>query len=1026
MADFGQSSDAQHPAEFETMESRIVSNFLAWAPPNIPDEQAGNGDPVDTTVQAHQPALQFAPYQPAPLIQDFNPIFYQPDSNGASIVTPGSSGEALQPLLSPAFEQIWPEFGTEQAQLIPALPQGQWQQPDLTPLLGQTRWPHIDLQQPTFSPALLQGVWEPGAQQSQPDPVTPQGWPQGVQQQQLLPLEPLPQLEMLQPGVRQTQLSPALFQLPRQQFEVQQPQLDSASPLGLWLDAPHHLQPLSAADLAKQFGHEGDNTAAPEAGPPVRCGTATGAARSNQEAVDGEQLVEFEFVRPTEGDVIWETSTTVGTGDPFFAETQSAPNSIQDIVRHSPQEGLRLDLSVKDFRSNPDKTITIPRNLTEGAIEVLESQKRGPVDDLSDLVETAKRPRITGHPVGSQLNAQAFGVDLAAAQALGGPICERCQDIDLHKIFARPPLLDGNSVACIKVLDHVTKISRCPWCIFFTEMSPDPDDEDLTGHALFAYSLAKNFFLGVRNLKDTILFSVMPKGNPTWACVRKGFTRIREPVVHAPNSVSLRDTSGEVNWRVVKEWIHFCRTHHDRRCESAALIPRDGLKVINVQTRKLVHLPTFAPYVAISYVRGTDRNAVIDASVESGDLPHTLPPLLEDSIQTVNKLGYRYLWVDHCCLPQRDVNAKGRLIQRMGDIYASADLTLIAAVGDGPHHGLPRTNPGEYRSIPTKLGFFAAMPITFGGVVEDVQKSAWNSQGWTYQEGLRSRRRLVFTENQVYFQCRVMQTLESVSFPLEALHTDVFRRMRKSGLPQVFPYGEVSLSSAELVQHIATFCSRSFLSDDDALNSFQGILRQFSKRTPPTPNLWGVPMLPNIVRPPELRLLHGLLWEGKRRKRRRRFPSWTWAGWTFEKQSGFCLHSDRPSREQWIATNASLGCCQFTVEITGRAVHWEDDYAEELAVGIHKFPFLKIRAQTVDLSLDEFGNFVKLKDPTDGLEKFSWRLDECIAPDDATQSIFKGLIVGRVYYEDDQVVPLGDADDQTAESANVFRALQSC
>ena len=58
MADFGESSITQHPAKFQTIESTIVHQYLAMAPLNIPDEQTAGRDPVDTIVQAHQPALQ--------------------------------------------------------------------------------------------------------------------------------------------------------------------------------------------------------------------------------------------------------------------------------------------------------------------------------------------------------------------------------------------------------------------------------------------------------------------------------------------------------------------------------------------------------------------------------------------------------------------------------------------------------------------------------------------------------------------------------------------------------------------------------------------------------------------------------------------------------------------------------------------------------------------------------------------------------------------------------------------------------
>jgi hypothetical protein len=304
--------------------------------------------------------------------------------------------------------------------------------------------------------------------------------------------------------------------------------------------------------------------------------------------------------------------------------------------------------------------------------------------------------------------------------------------------------------------------------------------------------------------------------------------------------------------------------------------------------------------------------------------------------------------------------------------------------------------------MPTKLGSFTAMPVAVGGVLEDVQNSTWSSQAWTYQEGVRSRRRLVFTKDQVYFQCRAMHVLESVSFPLKEMHTSVQKMTKKTSIPQVFRRGSLSRSPEELAQHIAEFCGRTFFADIDVLNSFQGILRQFSKRNPPTWNLWGIPMLTKVARSIDLRLLHGLLWEGKRLQRRPLYPSWTWAGWVFPPQSGFSLHSDRPTRQEWIDTNISLRCCQLGVALPSQSMDWEYDYAEELATGICKVPFLKIRAHTVDLALNESATSVEVKDWSLGMQDCSWDLDRCISPDVARESRFKGLIVGRIYYEDDE------------------------
>ena len=80
----------------------------------------------------------------------------------------------------------------------------------------------------------------------------------------------------------------------------------------------------------------------------------------------------------------------------------------------------------------------------------------------------------------------------------------------------------------------------------------------------------------------------------------------------------------------------------------------------------------------------------------------------------------------------------------------------------------------------------------------DIAKSKWNTRAWTYQEALLSRRRLVFTPRQVYFQCRGMHCVESISVPLKHLHTTKLDRfMDEISALQVFPKGSVGKYSSD-------------------------------------------------------------------------------------------------------------------------------------------------------------------------------------------------------------------------------------
>ncbi len=70
----------------------------------------------------------------------------------------------------------------------------------------------------------------------------------------------------------------------------------------------------------------------------------------------------------------------------------------------------------------------------------------------------------------------------------------------------------------------------------------------------------------------------------------------------------------------------------------------------------------------------------------------------------------------------------------------------------------------------------------------------WSSRAWTYQEGLLSRRRLLFTESQVYFQCMEMHCWEGISAPPAVL--------KQMGFYQVFPDDAIGATRRDITKRL--------------------------------------------------------------------------------------------------------------------------------------------------------------------------------------------------------------------------------
>ncbi|KAH3995743.1 hypothetical protein HBI56_146050 [Parastagonospora nodorum] len=72
----------------------------------------------------------------------------------------------------------------------------------------------------------------------------------------------------------------------------------------------------------------------------------------------------------------------------------------------------------------------------------------------------------------------------------------------------------------------------------------------------------------------------------------------------------------------------------------------------------------------------------------------------------------------------------------------------------------------------TRTAAPAHRSIVQGTLLYDTYQSHCSTRGWTFQEAALNRRRLVFTEDQLYFECRTMNCSESAHYPLGQMHVE--------------------------------------------------------------------------------------------------------------------------------------------------------------------------------------------------------------------------------------------------------------
>lgn len=339
------------------------------------------------------------------------------------------------------------------------------------------------------------------------------------------------------------------------------------------------------------------------------------------------------------------------------------------------------------------------------------------------------------------------------------------------------------------------------------------------------------------------------------------------------------------NIGMIKERLKECREEHEecRRKRGGNIQRVPGMRLIDCRTRTIVPAPEGdVSYVALSYTWGTSG----DVEDCYDTLPDNLPNTISDAILVTRKLRIRYLWVDRYCIRQREPRTKEEKdekrgqIARMHYIYGGSSITIIAAAGDGPDHGLPgvstrRQSPPIVR-LPNRT-LFATLPDP----KLLVDTSTWSKRGWTFQEGLLARRRLVFTDQQIYFECGETGDAEAWE---ESHEEDMFHFFDVNRNTPLYPYFALGNGGGASIWPRIDEYIKLELGDPqrDILNGILGVLAHYEGISDMR-HVAGLPIVPwtssPILWPQEL--ADALSWEcDDPGERRSGFPTWSWTGWT--------------------------------------------------------------------------------------------------------------------------------------------------
>ncbi|OCL10386.1 HET-domain-containing protein, partial [Glonium stellatum] len=341
---------------------------------------------------------------------------------------------------------------------------------------------------------------------------------------------------------------------------------------------------------------------------------------------------------------------------------------------------------------------------------------------------------------------------------------------------------------------------------------------------------------------------------------------------------------------LLKGWIKICeRDHNDyeeiSRYDSPTLWKAQGytLRVIDIEENCIVIAGWDTRYVALSYVWGgvdqlraviaNERELATEGALLQEKYRELLPQTIKDAMCLAAKMGERYLWVDSLCIIQ-DGPDIGNDVQNMDSIYGGATWCLVAASANGANDHLPRIG---CLNLPCENAQQAAivqereLAVILPTLTAAFHSSRWNTRAWTYQERVLSKRLLIVSEKQIYFNCFHDYTFcEDIEFESSTTKSHGANSEERAG--QI--YGVDGLTNFEVyARAVEAYSARNITYHEDALKAFAGIMAHLETSFRGL-FLFGLP---------DKELDQALLWyptscshPRQSRDGKRLFPSWSW------------------------------------------------------------------------------------------------------------------------------------------------------
>ena len=339
---------------------------------------------------------------------------------------------------------------------------------------------------------------------------------------------------------------------------------------------------------------------------------------------------------------------------------------------------------------------------------------------------------------------------------------------------------------------------------------------------------------------------------------------------------------------LVRYWKERCDHLHGQKCTDdwfgALFASVHPAYLIDCWRQCLVPAPETSSYVALSYVWGDAKSFVTRKdnleqlqqmnALARPDICLQIPRTIRDAIALTEFLRERYLWVDSLCIVQDDELQKHTDIRSMAALFANAKLTIVSTCGHADYglrglRGISKSRCFIQKTI--RMGRSDTL-VCQRHRWSNLLANVWKTRGWTFQEDIFSRRRLIFHDDTVFWECDRAEWNEGVRHTEHGGDYNSYEPygLRRRIIAERFP------NMTGLAFLVIRYNTRNLTFLEDAHNAFAGILSVLSQSFKGG-FIYGLPVLLFDI---------GLLWQpfGKvihrtTKSTSKSFPSWSWTAW---------------------------------------------------------------------------------------------------------------------------------------------------